>query len=1187
MPNPEQTHKPLSFETGLQEEELIQIPQHRRFNWTLALGLVIVVVIAIAAFIGPDVAPKDPLEENLIIKVGDQWYVPPFPLFTPGYPLGSDQFGRDLWSRLLWAIKPTLIMVVIVAVVRLLLGVIIGLLSGWMNNRFGRFLDNLIEGALSIPVLMVALGAIAAVGSEIGIWAFIIGLSLTGWVETAQQVREQTKIIKGQTYIEAAQALGSTSQQILGGHVLRQIMPMLLMLLAFEVSSTLMTTAGLGFLGYYIGGDVWIEVGDFVARRMSGMPELGQMLATSWASLTEPWAMVAVGSTIFLAILGFNLIGEGLRASLNYVGVRQGLIWRMRDRAVFWLDQHVFHPTGQFLRQPVVRVVTVVVVVGAVFWFGGVQFLWPRVQSMINDIPDGNPSSALAEAIATPTQPPDAESSATPTANENEVVIPEIIPTIAWEYHHSSRFVTGAAFDQANKSFYVGSQNNTLIKFDLDGNLIWEVDLPATPFDGTPAVDSSGNIFVADKAGGLTAFSSEGEQLWQFSSASAPNTVSGLIMTPDETLYYVVSDYTNAFIQAVTTSGEDLGSIQSQASNFRVPLSLSADGRYLFHRNDVIDLTTRQRVDYQTDLDVIRLLGGEDGFNYMISGQNLLQITLEADTLAIGEAGFSWADTTNVGAQTAPRSALVDDNQVARLMFTSPGGTTMFTWQNIENEVLGIVRVRFSDTSIPVEIDTDHVLACGSGRSFSPELLNCGYIDRESENPLWEIDLGSNGPALAGFWHEEVFYFSTGAGVVYALTQMEAAEAVVEPADHSDQDQSAEQPPQVTGIAWRYPLGDEVEIGPYESTEGYAYLATADELVILNPDGTERVRQALDGSWLDIGRDDRFGEIVTPFLVEDAIWVQFTEDLFVRGIDESGEVQWEFLLDNLPDDYPYLIDGIVYVVDAEGILYKIDQSGLVYKFVPQVAQLPASGLTVAEDGSVYYTITNRAQGYIQAVSPDGSELWVSETQTDSFYRDLFLSADGTLLFLKEDIYRTSDGQYIRVEYPFQIDQFIPGMDGNNYVWSDRSVMQWRLGPEGFEVLSTASLAGFFGNQILSSPEFSVNSNSVIWVRQFSRAISNWQSLFLTPEGEILGQYAQDYSGFNYDFDPDAYTFKQCRLEEDALSCGLFEMISGEFTEARRFEGISALGEGYWRAIDHNSLVFLSSEQELFKLDVEQ
>jgi peptide/nickel transport system permease protein len=239
--------QPIELESDRTAEQAVPSMQ---WNWPLIAGIIFVTIITFFAIVGPTIAPKDPGEENNITLIDGKWYIPPFDIGTPGYPLGSDSFGRDLYSRLLWGIRPTMIMVFVVAVVRLVLGVIIGLSAGWFTGKVGRFLNGLIQVALALPVLLVALGAIAIIGVEFGIWAFIIGLSLTGWVDTALQVREQTRIVKGQVYVEAASAIGATNQQILSNHILKQITPMLLMLFAFEISSTLMLTAGLGFLGY-------------------------------------------------------------------------------------------------------------------------------------------------------------------------------------------------------------------------------------------------------------------------------------------------------------------------------------------------------------------------------------------------------------------------------------------------------------------------------------------------------------------------------------------------------------------------------------------------------------------------------------------------------------------------------------------------------------------------------------------------------------------------------------------------------------------------------------------------------------------------------------------------------------------------------------------------------------------------
>ena len=151
----------------------IQAP-HRKVNWSLLIGSVIVFLVVVIAIVGPRIAPQDPNEEHAILQVGEKWVIPPFNAFqVKGYILGSDEFGRDLLSRILFAVRPTLIMVIIVAMVRLFLGTLIGLGAGWSTGRIGRILDGLISAALSVPIFMVALAAIAMLGAEIGLLAFI------------------------------------------------------------------------------------------------------------------------------------------------------------------------------------------------------------------------------------------------------------------------------------------------------------------------------------------------------------------------------------------------------------------------------------------------------------------------------------------------------------------------------------------------------------------------------------------------------------------------------------------------------------------------------------------------------------------------------------------------------------------------------------------------------------------------------------------------------------------------------------------------------------------------------------------------------------------------------------------------------------------------------------------------------
>ncbi len=190
--------------------------EHKKKNWPLVIGAILVGFMTFLAVFGPSFAQQDPMKENYTLKVEGKIRVPPYPaLEVSGYPLGTDRYGRDLLSRILWAVRPTMIMVVTVAGVRLVLGLVLGMVIGWSEGRKGRFLESLLSTALSIPVLIAALIGIFMVGADRGLWAFIFGLGLTGWAETARMVSEQTRAIKTQTFVEAARALGASDRRIL------------------------------------------------------------------------------------------------------------------------------------------------------------------------------------------------------------------------------------------------------------------------------------------------------------------------------------------------------------------------------------------------------------------------------------------------------------------------------------------------------------------------------------------------------------------------------------------------------------------------------------------------------------------------------------------------------------------------------------------------------------------------------------------------------------------------------------------------------------------------------------------------------------------------------------------------------------------------------------------------------------
>ncbi|GAB4401626.1 MAG: hypothetical protein OHK0052_25090 [Anaerolineales bacterium] len=772
------------------------MPENRtsfRINLQLTLGAAISLLFVLAAFVGPQIAPRDPLEEHLILRVEDGWVIPPFPAFTvPGYPLGGDVFGRDLYSRLLWAIRPTLILVSIVAGLRLLLGLFIGLLAGWYSapHPIGRILDMLINFALSIPVLLVALGAIAIVGPEMGLSAFIFGLCLTGWVETAQQVREQTRILRTQAYIEAARALGASARSILLGHILRQLLPLLLILLAFEISSALMTTAGLGFLGYYIGGDVWVDVSDFVARRMSGTPELGQMLATSWTNLTQPWPMVAVGTVVFFAIFGFNLLGEGLRQTLGTALPAHTPLTRGWER--LWLNlRQAFYPFERYLRPLLVAFTAVALLFAGWRSLGDAARFWesapPTAPALSQGDADGATEAAVTPgAVASPrsvTIPPEeivwqlelpkgVQDWLMPAPDDTLIVF--AAGAEFWRISPDGRLLLsatlpGALLTAGSSSFseytlypvvlpdasLIGfTRPNTVYHLALDASLTWTETLQSAPY-APPLLAEDGTLYLTDRRARLYAFDTAGLK-WVFTSAAAGDTASAPLVAPDGTVLYVVTNLSKGFVQAVSPAGEDLGWMEAKTQSFYSGLRLSADGRYVFLREDVFDLTAQARLDLAFPFAVNELLAGRDGNLYARSGYDVLQWRVGSDGSL---ETLNWVSLGLPPRQTITPWLQVSENST---LWLTVGNDLL--WLTPAGESLGRIENARSGDLISADLARDRLLRC---LAQPDDALLCEIFAPGSEQPIVTHQTVPLPPFRSAIWRGDGAYLFGRDGNLY------------------------------------------------------------------------------------------------------------------------------------------------------------------------------------------------------------------------------------------------------------------------------------------------------------------------------------------------------------------------------------------------------------------------------------
>lgn len=717
-----------------------------KINWPLALGWIIVGVIGFIALYGKALAPRDPMQETFIAQnSAGLWLKPPFAAFAvPGYWLGSDAQGRDLLSQLLWAVRPTMMMVLLVAGVRLLAGTIIGLASGWSSSRAGRLLDTAISAGLAVPVLIVALAAIAVIGIESGVWAFILGLSLTGWAETARLVREQTRGIKGQPYVEAARALGQIDLQIIVRHVLRQIAPVLWMLFAFEISGSLLAVATLGFLGYFLGGGVWFQVEDFAMQRIAGTPELGQMLAIAAESRDRPEMMIFAGTIVFAAVMGFNLLGEGLRLRLGQARPARDLT--LGERFGIWLEDNVWMPLLGWIGANA-RLLQIVLAAVLVLAIGG-GLLWQRFQSLMPPTP---PQAAVAVAGANLW----ASERRDPQGTLSIDAPGPSSPTILWKFESPTRLVGGPAIAADGTLYLAGEQ--TLYAVSSSGALLWQASLTGEA-TGTPALSASGDIYVAGAEGELSAFSSTGQLLWMLPPTGKAATLSGPIVGPEGIIYFPVE----GLMQAVSPDGQ----LKWQAKlpyGYVSPLpKLDPSGERLIFEDLFFNARTGKALSEITFNPLDRYMVGADGKMYLQEETSVTEWRPEGEQavppVAWNLRGFASGFPTDSG---------VTNQQFVWLMFNTGFQDERIVWADLKGQVLGTVSIPHRSGRV-IGVDGNSTLyTCGPGRAREVE---CLAYEIGEEEPRWQLSLDKgigipNGGALV----PGRLYVTLDAGVLYAI----------------------------------------------------------------------------------------------------------------------------------------------------------------------------------------------------------------------------------------------------------------------------------------------------------------------------------------------------------------------------------------------------------------------------------
>jgi len=256
-------------------------------NRTILVGAIILALVLLAALLAPWVAPYAPNKLSIVNKLQ-----PP----SMAHFFGTDEFGRDIFSRAVFAGRISLLVSLGVVLISTVLGVILGVAAGFFR-RLDAPISRLLDAMMSFPDILLAIALVAALGPSLS--TVILALGITYAPRLARIVRGSTLVLRELPYIEAAVAMGLPTWQILVRHVLLNLASPILVQATFVFASAMLAEASLSFLGVGVSTD---------------MPTWGTMLASGREYMNNaPWLMVFPGLAIVFSVLSLQLLGDGLR----------------------------------------------------------------------------------------------------------------------------------------------------------------------------------------------------------------------------------------------------------------------------------------------------------------------------------------------------------------------------------------------------------------------------------------------------------------------------------------------------------------------------------------------------------------------------------------------------------------------------------------------------------------------------------------------------------------------------------------------------------------------------------------------------------------------------------------------------------------------------------------------------------
>jgi peptide/nickel transport system permease protein len=259
-----------------------------RHHKMASFGAGIVVLMVLSALFAPWLAPHDPLEQDVLLRLA-----PP----SAEFPLGNDSFGRDILARILWGGRVSLYVSTLSVLIAIFVGGALGILAGYIGGLFDRVLMAAMDVLLSFPTLVMGLLVVAMLGPTVG--NLILAITLTAVAPFARIARAPTLTVKERDFVEAGRALGFSHLRIMVVHILPNVLDDILVMAALWLATAIRTEASLSFIGLGVRPPT---------------ASWGGMIREGFENILDaPWLAIFPSIAILIVMFGLNILGDGLR----------------------------------------------------------------------------------------------------------------------------------------------------------------------------------------------------------------------------------------------------------------------------------------------------------------------------------------------------------------------------------------------------------------------------------------------------------------------------------------------------------------------------------------------------------------------------------------------------------------------------------------------------------------------------------------------------------------------------------------------------------------------------------------------------------------------------------------------------------------------------------------------------------